>query len=88
MRYGVTLPAFAEWSDPGTVMDFAAEAEVAGWDGFFLWDHVTWNPEWGGTPAMADPWMCLAAVATVTSCVTRRTDRDAAFATPSTDGGA
>jgi len=70
MRYGVTLPAFAEWSDPGTVMDIAAEAEVAGWDGFFLWDHVTWNPEWGGTPAMADPWMCLAAVATVTSRVT------------------
>jgi alkanesulfonate monooxygenase SsuD/methylene tetrahydromethanopterin reductase-like flavin-dependent oxidoreductase (luciferase family) len=70
MRYGVTLPAFAEWSDPRTVMDIAAEAEVAGWDGFFLWDHVTWNPEWGGTPAMADPWMCLAAAATVTSRVT------------------
>ena len=69
MRYGVTLPAFAEWSDPRTVMDIAAEAEAAGWDGFFLWDHVTWNPEWGGTPPMADPWLCLAAAATVTSHV-------------------
>jgi alkanesulfonate monooxygenase SsuD/methylene tetrahydromethanopterin reductase-like flavin-dependent oxidoreductase (luciferase family) len=63
MRYGVTLPAFAEWLDPWTVMDIAAEAEAAGWDGFFLWDHVAWNPEWGGTPAMADPWICLAAAA-------------------------
>jgi alkanesulfonate monooxygenase SsuD/methylene tetrahydromethanopterin reductase-like flavin-dependent oxidoreductase (luciferase family) len=51
-------------------MDIAAEAEAAGWDGLFLWDHVAWNPEWGGTPAMADPWMCLAAAATVMSRVT------------------
>jgi len=69
VRYGVTLPAFMEWSDPRTVMDMAADAEAAGWDGFFLWDHVTWNPAWGGTPPMADPWMCLAAAATVTSRV-------------------
>jgi alkanesulfonate monooxygenase SsuD/methylene tetrahydromethanopterin reductase-like flavin-dependent oxidoreductase (luciferase family) len=69
MRYGVTMPAFAEWSDPRTVMEIAADAEAAGWDGFFLWDHVTWNPAWGGTPPMADPWMCLAAAATVTSRV-------------------
>jgi alkanesulfonate monooxygenase SsuD/methylene tetrahydromethanopterin reductase-like flavin-dependent oxidoreductase (luciferase family) len=70
MRYGVTLPAFAEWSDPRTIMQIAADAEAAGWDGFFLWDHVTWNPQWGGTPPMADPWMCLAAAATATSRVT------------------
>ena len=50
-------------------MDMAAEAEAAGWDAFFLWDHVTWNPAWGGTPPMADPWLCLAAAATVTSRV-------------------
>jgi alkanesulfonate monooxygenase SsuD/methylene tetrahydromethanopterin reductase-like flavin-dependent oxidoreductase (luciferase family) len=69
MRYGVTLPAFSEWSDPRTVMEIATNAEAAGWDGFFLWDHVTWNPAWGGTPPMADPWMCLAAAATATSRV-------------------
>src|SRR5262249_45343238 len=34
------------------------------------WDHVTWNPAWGGTPPMADPWLCLAAAATLTSRVT------------------
>ena len=69
MRNAVSLPAFAEWSDPNTVMEMAAEADAAGWDAFFLWDHVSWNPAWGGTPPMADPWLCLAAAATVTSHV-------------------
>jgi alkanesulfonate monooxygenase SsuD/methylene tetrahydromethanopterin reductase-like flavin-dependent oxidoreductase (luciferase family) len=50
-------------------MAIASEADRAGWDGFFLWDHVTWNPAWGGTPAIADSWVCLAAAATVTSTV-------------------
>jgi alkanesulfonate monooxygenase SsuD/methylene tetrahydromethanopterin reductase-like flavin-dependent oxidoreductase (luciferase family) len=69
MRYGVTLPPFVEWSDPLTVVEMAAEADAAGWDGFFLWDHVTWNPAWGGTPPIADAWTCLAAAATATSHV-------------------
>jgi len=69
VRHGVTLPPFAEWSDPRVVMQMAADAEAAGWDGFFLWDHVTWDPNWGGTPPIADPYLCLAAAATVTSSV-------------------
>src|SRR4051812_24607979 len=70
MRFGITLPPFNDWSEPRTVMEMAAEAEAAGWDGFFLWDHVGWNPAWG-SPAIADPWLCLAAAATVTSRVLR-----------------
>jgi alkanesulfonate monooxygenase SsuD/methylene tetrahydromethanopterin reductase-like flavin-dependent oxidoreductase (luciferase family) len=66
MHCGITLPPFLEWSDPHVVVDIAVDAEGAGWDGVFLWDHVTWNPAWGGTPPMADPWMCLAAAATAT----------------------
>jgi alkanesulfonate monooxygenase SsuD/methylene tetrahydromethanopterin reductase-like flavin-dependent oxidoreductase (luciferase family) len=69
VRFGVTLPAFLDWADPRTVMAMAAEAEGAGWDGFFLWDHVSWNPAWDGAPPMADPWICLAAAATATSVV-------------------
>ncbi len=69
MHYGVTLPPFSEWSEPRTIMEMAADADAAGWDAFFLWDHVTWNPAWGGTPPIADPWLCLAAAATVTSRV-------------------
>jgi alkanesulfonate monooxygenase SsuD/methylene tetrahydromethanopterin reductase-like flavin-dependent oxidoreductase (luciferase family) len=68
VRYGVTLPPFDDWSDPRVVMAMAAEVEAAGWDGFFLWDHVSWNPAWG-TPRIADPWLCLAAAATVTTQV-------------------
>lgn len=66
MQYAVTLPPFEAWSDPHAVMTMAAEAERAGWDGFFLWDHVTWNPAWGPPPAMADAWTCIALAATVT----------------------
>jgi alkanesulfonate monooxygenase SsuD/methylene tetrahydromethanopterin reductase-like flavin-dependent oxidoreductase (luciferase family) len=69
MRFGVTLPPFNDWSDPTTIMAMAGETEAAGWDGFFLWDHVTWNPAWGGSPPIADPWICLAAAATATSRV-------------------
>src|SRR5256714_13234027 len=69
MRYGVTLPPFYEWSDPRTVVEMAREADAAGWDGFFLWDHVTWDPAWGGTPPIADPWLCLAGAAVATSRV-------------------
>jgi len=69
VHFGITLPPFAEWSDPRTIMAMAAEAEDAGWDAFFLWDHVAWNPAWGGTTSIADPWLCLAAAATVTSRV-------------------
>src|SRR5215204_4936806 len=68
MRFGVTLAPFDDWSDPRTLMAMAVEAETAGWDGFFLWDHVSWNPAWG-TPRIADPWLCLAAVAAVTERV-------------------
>ncbi|HXD25738.1 MAG TPA: LLM class flavin-dependent oxidoreductase, partial [Propionibacteriaceae bacterium] len=69
MRFGVTLPPFNEWADPRMIMAMAAEAEAAGWDGFFLWDHISWNPAWGGTPAIADPWICLAAAATTTTTI-------------------
>jgi alkanesulfonate monooxygenase SsuD/methylene tetrahydromethanopterin reductase-like flavin-dependent oxidoreductase (luciferase family) len=69
MRFGVTLPLFAEWADPRAVLELASDVEASGWDGFFVWDHVTWNPAWGGTPPMADPWISLAAAATVTARV-------------------
>jgi hypothetical protein len=43
MRYGSTLPPFADWSDPRVVMRMAADQEAAGWDGFFLWSPVWSN---------------------------------------------
>ena len=43
MRVGLYLPLFDPLADPATVARLAAEAEDAGWDGFFLWDHIRWR---------------------------------------------
>ena len=40
----------------------ARSAETAGWDGFFLWDHVAGWPH-----AIFDPWVTLTAVALATT---------------------
>jgi alkanesulfonate monooxygenase SsuD/methylene tetrahydromethanopterin reductase-like flavin-dependent oxidoreductase (luciferase family) len=52
MKYGFVLPR----GDARTAADLAAEAEAAGWDGFFVWE-----PVWG-----IDAWVALAAVAMTT----------------------
>jgi alkanesulfonate monooxygenase SsuD/methylene tetrahydromethanopterin reductase-like flavin-dependent oxidoreductase (luciferase family) len=61
MRYGVTVPNFGECFDPRRLAEMALEAEGAGWDGFFVWDHVQFMP----TPTV-DPWIALAAIALAT----------------------
>jgi len=62
MRYAVNVPNFGAFADARALAQLAREAEEAGWDGFFLWDHI------GGWPApTADPWVTLAAVAMTTS---------------------
>ena len=44
----------------GGVGDLAAAAEAAAWDGFFVWDHLQYGER---VTAIADPWICCAAVA-------------------------
>lgn len=41
------------------MLDLAIEAEAAGWDGFFLWDHLVSD---GGMP-VTDPWVVMSAIA-------------------------
>jgi alkanesulfonate monooxygenase SsuD/methylene tetrahydromethanopterin reductase-like flavin-dependent oxidoreductase (luciferase family) len=65
MRYSINLPNFGELSDPRTVADLAAAAEAAGWDGFFLWDHIN-HGGFSGRP-FGDPWILLAAAGLATS---------------------
>ena len=60
MKFGLHLPNFGALADPAAVAGLAATAEAAGWDGFFLWDHVA-RPE--GVFPMLEPWIGLAAVA-------------------------
>lgn len=62
MRHAVSIPPF---TDAATVVVWAREAEAAGWDGVFLWDHVQWSAD----VAPLDPWVLLGAVAHVTDHV-------------------
>jgi probable F420-dependent oxidoreductase len=66
MRSGLFVPIFDELADPAIVARLAADAEAAGWHGFFVWDHVRWREPVGD---VADPWITLAAIATVTERV-------------------
>jgi alkanesulfonate monooxygenase SsuD/methylene tetrahydromethanopterin reductase-like flavin-dependent oxidoreductase (luciferase family) len=59
MQFGIHIPPFGPLSDARTLADFAVEAEEAGWDGFFLWDDVTFDP----VIPVGDPWISLAAIA-------------------------
>ena len=65
MLRGLFLPIFDELADPGLVARLAAEAEAAGWDGVFVWDHVAYRAP---VRSLADPWVTLAAIA----CATER----------------
>lgn len=58
MKYGIYLPNFGAWGDARVMAELARDAEEAGWDGFFIWDHIA------GLPLpIVDPWVALAAVA-------------------------
>src|SRR2546423_9757564 len=64
-KRGIFLAPFDELVDPRRVAELAARAEQAGWDGFFVWDHVAYRRP---VSALADPWIVLAAIA----CATER----------------
>jgi len=65
VKRAIFLAPFDELVDPTVVAELARSAEERGWDGFFLWDHVKYRPP---VRAVADPWVCLAAIA----CATER----------------
>ncbi len=67
MRFGVSLPNFGTGLDAATVAAWARTAEQAGWDGFFLWDHLfAFGP---GPIDTVDPWIALTAAACATSTI-------------------
>jgi alkanesulfonate monooxygenase SsuD/methylene tetrahydromethanopterin reductase-like flavin-dependent oxidoreductase (luciferase family) len=65
VRHAVFLPIFGELADPRVVASIAADAEAAGWDGVFVWDHMAYREP---VLDVADPWVTMAAVA----CATER----------------
>lgn len=61
-RYGINVPNFGRaFHNPKTLSELASDAEEAGWDGFFIWDHIILDRKWN--VAFVDPWVALAAVA-------------------------
>ncbi|MCW4052515.1 MAG: LLM class flavin-dependent oxidoreductase [Candidatus Thorarchaeota archaeon] len=68
MKYGINIPNFGWFGDIDTLVDIAIEAEDAGWDGFFLWDHMLVFKQEDMVLPFADPWIAMAAIA----CKTKR----------------
>ena len=63
MRSGLFVPLFDPLADPAAVARLAAEAEEAGWDGFFVWDQIRWREP---VAAVGDTQITLAAIAAAT----------------------
>lgn len=57
MHFGIYLPSVDDYADAACLADLAQQAEAAGWEGVFIWDHI------GQPAAVADPWIALAAMA-------------------------
>ena len=61
MQFAVNSPPHAE---PAALVDLAVAAERAGWDAFFLWDHIVVDRK---GVEIVDPWVTLGAVAARTT---------------------
>ena len=59
MHYGLNVQILGAYSDPRLLAELAHEAEAAGWEGFFIWDHIAWP----ALESVADPWVVLTAMA-------------------------
>ncbi len=66
MLFGVYVPIFGPYSDVRTLAALAQDAERAGWDGFFIWDHIVGRDQ---AIDACDPWVALAAIAMQTERV-------------------
>lgn len=61
MQFGIFCANFGYLADPRLLLQLAERAEAAGWDGFFLYDHIVVGK------MTVDPWTVLAAVAARTT---------------------
>lgn len=63
MKYAINVPNFGDYHHPGILAELARVAEQAGWDGFFVWDHI--QGEW----SFSDPTVALATIAVNTESI-------------------
>ena len=62
LRFAVGVPNLGEYADPSLLVELGREAEDAGWDGFFVWDHLAYD----GRAPVVDSWMVMPALAAAT----------------------
>ncbi len=62
IKYGIYISNFGKGKSAKLLTKWAKEAEVAGWDGFFIWDHIHANTR----DEIVDPWITLASIAVET----------------------
>ncbi len=67
MKHALFLPPFDGLADAERMADLAVLAEEAGWDGFFVWDHLRYRAP---VRDIIDPYLCLALMAARTSRIT------------------
>ena len=65
MRFAIDIPNFGDFADPQLTAQVARDAEAAGWDAVWVWDHVQRD---AGVP-YADPWILLTVIALATERV-------------------
>jgi alkanesulfonate monooxygenase SsuD/methylene tetrahydromethanopterin reductase-like flavin-dependent oxidoreductase (luciferase family) len=69
VRYAISMPNFVPAEQAAAVdmrrfVDWARMAEAAGWDAFFIWDHmIFWQPD---RLYVFDPWVLMAGFAMAT----------------------
>jgi alkanesulfonate monooxygenase SsuD/methylene tetrahydromethanopterin reductase-like flavin-dependent oxidoreductase (luciferase family) len=64
INHGIAVPCFGE--DTAGLIELGVEVERAGFDAYFLWDHMVFSNS-GDGPPIVDPWLVLAVVASRTS---------------------
>ena len=66
MQFAIGLPNVGVYGDPRLLVELGSMAELSGWDGVFIWDHVAYRePGW----PVADPQVAVAALAASTKHV-------------------
>lgn len=61
MKFGISISNLGMYSDFEGLIALAQDAEEAGWDGIFPWDHILHKPR--ADSRVVDPWIALAAIA-------------------------
>jgi alkanesulfonate monooxygenase SsuD/methylene tetrahydromethanopterin reductase-like flavin-dependent oxidoreductase (luciferase family) len=63
MRFAIDIPNFGPFADPTVTAQLAHDAEDAGWEAVWVWDHIMRDP----ADPHADAWILLASIAMATT---------------------